>query len=595
MGEERTQADTIRIKATVLLFLMVLCVSGLKGVYGFSLFPDEFGYWSAAAAFLKLPWSGTTSSISYYAFGYGLILTPILALFRDSVAAYRAAIWCNLCLHVGAFFLLCSIAKRLCHGASERRRTFFAGIALLYPAWVFYTQTTMAEGPVFFLYILCTYLVLRYLESPRISRLIVLTIALWMLCCVHNRTIGIVLSAAVIVIAHSTLGPHGKRLTTHLLLFLVLSAALIAAWYFLREVQVQTVYADTPQAKIAINSLAGQRGKLRQLLSVKGLGNLVLNLTGKLLYIGCAGFGITYIGFYELLHRSVAGVRRLKTDGRIAATDLTAAFLFLSTLTQLMLQGVAQLHTAGREAHRLDLYLGGRYVDFLIPMLLLTGLYHLAVRENVLRKFLIAAGFMGIQAMIACIVMAVNDNGMDDPHAMLMVGMSWLLEGEGIQSLLFPVRTVLLSILFGAMILATLILLIRKGVRAAIIAPLLLQIVLSVIAHDRLITAGQRYIFGDIKMADHLQGVTAVRDGRIVDLFEGGNLYASILQFRLRTKPLTVLEVKETLPAEDLRTGDYVLVDSGSKLRAELAGQYDTVVTLGHFDLYYNKELTGRN
>lgn len=44
------------------------------------LYEDEFGYWSNSSFFLGQDWSATTGSISYYSYGYSLLLIPIRLL-----------------------------------------------------------------------------------------------------------------------------------------------------------------------------------------------------------------------------------------------------------------------------------------------------------------------------------------------------------------------------------------------------------------------------------------------------------------------------------------------------------------------------------
>ena len=85
-----------------LLFCIVLltCVLmyGIGRIYGFIIYPDEFGYWASAARVLGYDWSKIASLGSYYSYGYSILLIPILFLFHNPVAAYRAAIVVNVFL-----------------------------------------------------------------------------------------------------------------------------------------------------------------------------------------------------------------------------------------------------------------------------------------------------------------------------------------------------------------------------------------------------------------------------------------------------------------------------------------------------------------
>ena len=101
------------------ILILSVCMYGICSIVGFSYYPDEFGYWSSAAANIGYDWSEVASLGSYYSFGYSLILTPILYFFRGGLAAYRAAVVVNMLLHAGSVWLLGGIARRLCPKAKN--------------------------------------------------------------------------------------------------------------------------------------------------------------------------------------------------------------------------------------------------------------------------------------------------------------------------------------------------------------------------------------------------------------------------------------------------------------------------------------------
>ena len=75
----------------LLFSTLVFCIFqvNIQKIYGFSIYPDEFGYWASAAQMLGWDWTDTVALGSYYSYGYSLLLAPILWIFRDSVAAYE--------------------------------------------------------------------------------------------------------------------------------------------------------------------------------------------------------------------------------------------------------------------------------------------------------------------------------------------------------------------------------------------------------------------------------------------------------------------------------------------------------------------------
>ena len=124
----------------VLVFIILIIFSvfqyGIQKIYGFTLYPDEFGYWSSAANAVGYDWSEAASMGSYYSYGYSLILIPILKLFSGGVRAYRAAIAVNMLLMCAGVLLLWKISlkvfpqmeKRVC----MRSGSTLSGLDFLY-------------------------------------------------------------------------------------------------------------------------------------------------------------------------------------------------------------------------------------------------------------------------------------------------------------------------------------------------------------------------------------------------------------------------------------------------------------------------------
>ena len=163
----------------LLLFaVLIFCVYqySIHKIFGFSLYPDEFGYWASAARWVGYDWSEVASIGSYYSFGYSMILTPILKLCRDGVLAYRVAVTVNMLMQCICIGLLWGVFRRL-HCATavcgkEAHVVFAVGVAVFYPVWGFYTQMTMAEALLVFLYALICYQFALFIEKPKMISVI---------------------------------------------------------------------------------------------------------------------------------------------------------------------------------------------------------------------------------------------------------------------------------------------------------------------------------------------------------------------------------------------------------------------------------------
>ena len=109
--------------------LLIFCIFqyGIRKICGFTMYPDEFGYWASAAEAAGYDWSEVASLGSYYSFGYSLILLPILKLFGGGVLAYRAAIAVNMLCMLGGMLLLLGLMKKLFPYLTRDRNIFICG------------------------------------------------------------------------------------------------------------------------------------------------------------------------------------------------------------------------------------------------------------------------------------------------------------------------------------------------------------------------------------------------------------------------------------------------------------------------------------
>ena len=166
MGKEEKGQSVSIIVAFVVFSLVCLCMYNFQGIYSFTLYPDEFGYWASAARILGIDFRETSSIGSFYSFGYSLVLAPIMLLFKDSIIAYRAAVIVNLLLQVASFFVIKKIFDRFLEEKDQFLKYMLSGLAVSYPSWVFYTQMTMSEALLFFMYALTALLMMRFIDRP---------------------------------------------------------------------------------------------------------------------------------------------------------------------------------------------------------------------------------------------------------------------------------------------------------------------------------------------------------------------------------------------------------------------------------------------
>ena len=76
----------------------ILAVNAVHKACGPLILPDEFGYWAQAANMAGMNWREAVSKYSWYSFGYGFLMLPIMKLVPNPIAAYRVLTGINFLL-----------------------------------------------------------------------------------------------------------------------------------------------------------------------------------------------------------------------------------------------------------------------------------------------------------------------------------------------------------------------------------------------------------------------------------------------------------------------------------------------------------------
>ena len=572
----------------VALFLaLIFCLFqyGIMRIFGFSLFPDEFGYWAPAAKALGWDWSDTTSLGSYYSFGYSLLLAPILYFVKDSIAAYRVAVGLNVVLMAAGLVLLCRILEKLFVGTAKSRLVLIGGIAALYPVWIFYTQLTMTEALLLFLYVLVCYLFLCFLEKPGMAAGGSLAAALAYMYFVHMRSIGTVLAVCIalfLLVVWKRDKRYGKWMAVSLVvlcLFFVLGGGL-------KEALISGLYQGS--SGVQYNDYSGQWGKLAYLFSLRGLWDFLLGLVGKILYLSLATYGLGIWGVWYIVKRVWRVFRQGRTDGE--KTDFFWVFLLLSLLGQMMVTCIYTIGSNEADINRVDLFVHGRYNDMLMPMLMAVGIWAMGNSRKIVQGTGLA---MGCQALCSWIVWAeVVRTGIDDIDGFLMVGMCYTFRNGTFQPDTFFLRAWLLgtglTVLFAGCIW-----IVQRFKEAEMLLLFLafLQVGLAVLAGEHYIYWGNAFAYGDIQVADKLLEVLedAEEDTRVVHFYDKEELqYIELVQFRLRDKRVEILTREEQGRLEGIvKDGTILITQDTYAYNEELKKIYRKYWQSGHLVLFY--------
>ena len=554
---------------------------GIGSTYGFSIFPDEFAYWSYAARFAGYDWSDVNALAPYYSYGYSLILIPIFAFCRDAVMAYRIAVSINFLLLFLALIALAGIVKRMVPD-KKMPIALFSVLTVLFPCNLFYTQMTLTEILIFALYIAAGSVLYHYLENNRLSTLILLMLILIYLYTVHMRTVGVLLAAMIVVTMHILF--RGNR-RWHILAALGVTLLLFAAADFLKQMAFVYVYAGINQELAAFNDYGGQMEKVRYILSLEGFYDLLISLAGKVLYLGLATWGLFYWGVYGLVRQALALLRNIKKRVSAEPQQFFAVFVLLTVAAQIVIATIYLL-TLGEIGD----YTYGRYSEMVIPFVMVWG-FVVLWRERARFVWIATGGLALLQGLTTFLVVRqIIATGADNFQGYFLVGISYLYNEADFQVDSFYAAAYLFCELLTVMVTAMALFCRSHKKRQYLLAAFaVVELVLAMRADIIYLEPFKKAAFRDSRMVDKMQ-VLQEEGRRIIYMDQVSPPYVGILQFMGRDLDIQVMERREAVAdyAGDITDEDILIFAFDDVFLEEWEDKYARKDVYGHFALLYD-------
>lgn len=574
----RLKKDTV-YTIIIAIFIFVTYLYTVGRIYGFSLYPDEFGYWASAAKVLGYDWSEISSLGSYYSFGYSLILIPILFLFQSGLAAYRASIVVNMLLLLGTFLLLTKIAAKIFSKLDTKLQILFSGIAACYPVWFMYMGMTLVEIILVFDLVLVAYLLILYLEDMKLSHLILLILATAYLYTIHMRSVGIVIAVAMtIVIRILTSKKNGKKILLMLLGAMAILMLAIGITVVIKTKVQNNVYSEADVAQLNTNDYGGQWIKIKRILTKKGLYQFLTGFAGKVYYLGMSSFGLFYYGFFYALRKAF--------DKKLAMTH--RCFYLFADLASLGSILICTIYMIGYT--RIDGLMYGRYDEMVLPIMMLIGCYAMYQGGLTVVKTG-AAMFLSLFAMIQMAYVIVTYKMTNLHGAYFIAGFSYHMRNHNYDF------TDWLWYSYMRLFVLTWILwlLIELTKRKHILHYLLLGFIgVECLLGTEL---GEQHTFRyntsayyNLQLSEFLTEKSEETEGgrRIVSFGNTrgeGDTFISSIQFYLRDETIHLIPESEI---DTLTETDLVLVSITYGESDILADRYAEMIPMGSFWLYYN-------
>ena len=586
-GQKRIQKSHIY---TAILFLTLFAIYqyGIHQIYGMAEYPDEFGYWSTAAHMIGWDWSQMASRGSYYSFGYSLILFPILKFCEDSVSAYRVAVSVNFSFVTISFFLLKGIYKRIFTEQVEGEEILAIGLAMLYPAWNFYAQTTLVDSLLIFMVILISYLWVRFTDVPNLKWGTLLVAAVIYNYSLHMRSAGVLVAVVIALILWVWKNPSCWKGIFFLLLSVV-SLFIMVGW--VKGVVQGNVFAKASVEQLNTNDFGGQWSKITFLFSIEGLKQLFSVTMGKILYLGIAGTGLVYVAFVwcgkqvaEWWKEVALSKKRLGKGIEVdvpcddSVMDRNHVREWFGLLLLLMMLGqlaVCVIYTIRTE--NVDWLIYGRYIEAFVPMGIFVGASYVLQKRISWKAGGVLLGVYSLAAVSCiCKVWGQTNDHIRGEHSVATI----FLIGDGnVNPVWFLITVWLVGMVIMAMVSFALGSF-KKGKNSVGIVAILC-ILLAVWS----IGASEKYTYkANDNMSEELILVNVLEEQlglekEIYYLDEGNADWISYVQMQLREQSLPVITIEELEKLEPAISA--VVVDGESKC-------------LEYMEEHYNRKIAGK-
>ena len=387
----RTKKYYICICLSVLL-VTVLCLWNLNGQTRVRRI-DEIGYWGIAAQLAGYDWKDIMSHLSYYSFGYSILLVPILGLHHLGVSmasCYQIAIFINIIMLDATIFMALYVAKRWVPKINKYYRLMCVLTITLYSNNILQSNTAWPETCIYFLYWLILSLLIKMLESISIKKnidktaLTAVVILSAYVFCVHMRTIAVPITVFLILTGYflkSKFLKNGfnKKILLKIGIIVAIIVIVVLGCISLTEI---FVYQLNEPANGVANTLSETFASLKNYISIEGVGDIFLSFLGKVYYQGIASYLLSFFGFGVLVKKYIVGyfIRSEKSIPINIIQFGSAVFVIISSVGSLLVSSIYMSDCFLRGipwSARADRVVYGRYTEFLVPVLMLVALLHL--------------------------------------------------------------------------------------------------------------------------------------------------------------------------------------------------------------------------
>ena len=314
---------------------------------------DSIGYFGIAATMAGKDWSNVLSTIDTFSYGYSLLLIPAIALSKKIGSTLIFAAIINAGLMVLSFYCI----YKCCQKIFNVKESLVLAFALaLYSGSISASQYYGADLLVLTEFSFLIYVVLLYIEAPKIKYAVLLTTIGTFIYATHRIALIVMISFFVLNVVMLM----GKKIDTKLFLeYLIFQIVLFLVAKYAYSINGQ-LFATVKS--MDVNSTA-QRTKwlLEEIVTKEFWLRTIKNIFRQLLYLSVSSLGL---GLFAIIHFAITTVVNFKKNMFEHPFFYFKGFIICTYLLQILVVSVVLNPTSVS-------YLGmGRYSDYIVPFLI---------------------------------------------------------------------------------------------------------------------------------------------------------------------------------------------------------------------------------
>lgn len=340
-------------------------------------FNDEMGYWTHASVMAGYDWTGVSNGLAWYSFGYSFMLAPILRIFSDPTEMYRAALVLNIIMQILVYLMYIHIIRYIVPKLGKVPAAFISAAAVLYTSYQHNAGIAFSETALLFVTTLTAYILVRVLKKPSYLNLGCLGAVSAYLFMVHNRTIGIVASVVLVILAAVILRRVSLR---HAAVFVGVLVLGFAANSIIRNHLESILWYS---GKAGGNGSDSVMTKFKSVFSSMDNFKRMISLFASQAFAAFAAtFGIALFALWAIFRRLAetvisfaksCGKNRNKTEKQTVDGSLfVLLFIFCSFISTWIISSIFMF-----DFTRIDHIIYTRYYDIIIGLLIASGLYYM--------------------------------------------------------------------------------------------------------------------------------------------------------------------------------------------------------------------------